>query len=78
VEAPVWRQLIQEHAATEYSAWEFPEVLYKRPSPGVSMLEHQKQTLVKARTRLLERNPGLRAYLKDTGEIERLRELVVK
>ena len=74
----MWKQLIEEHAATEYRAWEFPEYLYKRPSPGVSMVQHQKQTLIKARNRLLEGNSDLGTILKRDDEIERIGELLVR
>jgi len=69
-EAPVWKQLIQEHAATEYCAWEFPEYLYKRTPSGVDSAQHRKQTLIKARNRLLEGNPGLVMFFKGDDEIE--------
>lgn len=69
-EAPVWKQLIQEHAATEYCAWEFPEYLYKRTPSGVDSTQHRKQTLIRARNRLLEGNPGLGVFFKGDDEIE--------
>ena len=77
-EAPAWKRLIREYAATEYCAWEFPEYLYKRPSPGVGMVEHQKRTLIKARDCLLEGNPDLGTFFKSEDEIERMDGLVVK
>ena len=77
-EALAWKQLIQEHAATEYDAWEFPEYLYKRPAPGVGMLQHQRRTLIKARHCLLEQNPGLGVFFKGDDEIERMEELIVR
>jgi len=69
-EAPVWKQLIQEHAAAEYCAWEFPEYLYKRTPSGVDSTQHRKQTLIRARNRLLEGNPGLSMFFKGDDEIE--------
>ena len=69
-EALIWRWLIQEHAATEYTAWEFPEYLYKKPPPGVRPLEHQKQVLTRARRRLLLGNPDLRVFLKSENQIK--------
>ena len=77
-EGLAWRQLIQEHAATEYHAWEFPEYLYKRPAPGAGLLEHQRQMLIAARHRLLAGNPGLSPFFKRDDEIERIDELIVK
>jgi hypothetical protein len=77
-EGLAWRQLIQEHAATEYHAWEFPEYLYKRPAPGVGMLQHQRRMLIKARHCLLERNPGLGVFFKGDDEIERMEDLIVR
>jgi hypothetical protein len=77
-EGLAWKQLIQEHAATEYHAWEFPEYLYKRPAPGTGLLEHQRQMLIKARHRLLAGNPGLRPFFKRDDEIERIDELIVR
>jgi len=75
-EAPAWKQLIQENIATEYCAWEFSEYLYKRPSPGVDKVQHQKQTLIKARYRILEGNPDLGIFFKGDTEIERMKELL--
>ena len=77
-EGLAWRQLIQEHAATEYYAWEFPEYLYKRPASDAGLLEHQRQMLIEARHRLLAGNPGLRPFFKRDDEIERIDELIVK
>jgi len=77
-EGLAWRQLIQEHAATEYHAWEFPEYLYKRPAPGTDLLEHQIRTLIAARHRLLAGNPGLRPFFRRDDEIERMDELIVR
>jgi hypothetical protein len=77
-EGLAWKQLIQEHGATEYPAWEFPEYLYKRPAPGVGMLQHQRRMLIQARHRLLAGSPGLRPFFKRDDEIERIDELIVK
>jgi len=77
-EALAWKQLIQEHAATEYYAWEFPEYLYKRPPSGAGLLEHQRQMLIEARHRLLAGNPGLCPFFKRDDEIERMDEMIVR
>jgi hypothetical protein len=77
-EASAWKQLIQEYAATEYCAWEFPEYLYKRPPPGVGMVEHQKRTLIQARSRLLEGNPDLGLFFKREDEIAQMDGVLVK
>jgi hypothetical protein len=77
-EAQAWKQLIQEHAATEYCAWQFPEYLYKQPLPGADRVQHQRQTLIKARNRLLEGNPDLSIFFKGDDEIERMNELLVR
>ena len=77
-EAPAWQKLILENDATEYSSWEFPEYIYKRPAPGIRMLEHQKRTLMGVRNRLLEGNPGLDIFFKTGEEIEQITEPFVK
>ena len=78
-EAPAWKELIKSHRAMEYCDWQFPEYLYKRPgSSGVSMVEHQKQILLKARQCLLEANSDLRVFFKTKDEIEQIRESFVK
>jgi len=69
-EALAWRWLIQEHAATEYTAWEFPEYLYREPPPGLRPLEHRKHVLLQARQRLLSGNPDLRVFLKGEEQID--------
>jgi hypothetical protein len=77
-EAPAWKQLIQENAATEYCDWEFPEYLYKRSPPEVSMVEYQKQMLTEARSCLLEGNPDLDEFFKDEEQVKRMGEPFVK
>jgi hypothetical protein len=77
-EAPAWKQLIHQHSAVEYCAWEFPEYLYNKPFSGVDRVQHQKQILIKARSRLLEGNPDLSIFFKADDEIERMNELLVR
>jgi len=77
-EAPAWKRLVLDHAATEYCDWEFPEYLYKRPPPGVGMVGHQKQMLTRARKRLCDGNPDLDAFFKDEGPVKQIKEPFVK
>lgn len=77
-EAPAWKKLIEDYGATEYCSWQFPEYLYKKPIPAVSMVEHQKQILLKAHQYFLGGNPDLEVFFKIEDEIKRITEPFVK
>lgn len=77
-EAPVWRKLLVEHAATEYNAWEFPEYLYKKLPQGTTLPEHQKDLLTRAWDCLTEKNERLKEFLMEKSNIRALCAPIVK
>ncbi len=73
-EAPAWKRLIEEFGAIEYWGWQFPEYRYTRPPQGMSLLDHQKGLLVRARDCLLTQKADLVIFLKSEQEIDSISE----
>jgi len=77
-EAPAWKNLILANDATEYLNWQYPEYGYKRPDSGASVVEHQKNLLIKVRNCLVEKNPHLALFFKAERELDQLSAPFVK
>jgi len=77
-EAPAWKNLILANGATEYMNWQYAEYRYKRPDAGASVVEHQKNLLIKVRDCLVEKNPNLDIFFKAEHELNQLSAPFVK
>ena len=68
-ELDAWKRLIQQHGATEYENWEFPEYLYNERGSARTLLEHRVDLLCRAKKCLLAGNPELKGLVKSDKAI---------
>ena len=74
MEAPAWKELINNQNGTEFSNWEFLEYKYKTPPSGISLIDHQKDILKKVRKCLITANFALTSFFKSEDDIDQIKE----
>jgi hypothetical protein len=68
-ELDAWKRLIQQHGATEYANWEYPEYLYNERGSARTPLEHRIDLLCRAKKCLLAGDPELKGLVKSDKAI---------
>jgi hypothetical protein len=68
-ELDAWKRLIQQHDATEYADWEYPEYLYNERGSARTLLEHRIDLLCRAKKCLLAGDPELKGLVKSDKAI---------
>ena len=68
-ELDTWKRLIQQHGATEYANWEYPEYLYNDRSSARTLVEHRIDLLCRAKKCLLAGDPELKGLVKSDKAI---------